>query len=201
MSKYIKKFENNAEYEQYAASAEYVEPHVSLSVEENEVHYNKPPKPEIKWTATYQDGHTASALCDGTGVITSSEISDKHNLRSAVIGDCVTELGTDSFMGSLIENINIGKNVTTLGLRCLILTRLTSVDIPSGVTFIGQAAFAECSVLTSITLHPVTPPTIGNADVFANTPLQTIFVPAESVDAYKNADIWRNYASKIQPIA
>ena len=46
MSKYIKKFENNAEYEQYAASAEYVEPHVSLSVEENEVHFNKVVEPE-----------------------------------------------------------------------------------------------------------------------------------------------------------
>ena len=32
------------------------------------------------------------------------------------------------------------------------------------------------------------------------TTIQTIYVPASSVDAYKAADKWKNYADKIQAI-
>ena len=76
---------------------------------------------------------------------------------------------------------------------------LTSINIPDGVTSIGRSAFRGCSDLTSITLFPSTPPTAG-ADIFVNSPDALIYVPSESVDAYKSADGWSDYADRIQAI-
>ena len=76
---------------------------------------------------------------------------------------------------------------------------LTSINIPDGVTSIGRSAFRGCSDLTSITLFHSTPPTAG-ADIFVNSPDALIYVPSESVDAYKSADGWSDYADRIQAI-
>ena len=52
---YVKLFENHSEYEDFTGSTEYIEPHVSLCKEENDVHYNMPPEEEyieiggVKW--------------------------------------------------------------------------------------------------------------------------------------------------------
>jgi hypothetical protein len=60
-------------------------------------------------------------------------------------------------------------------------------------------AFAVCGSLISVTINATTPPTLGE-NVFWASSIQTIYVPAESVDAYKSADKWSSYADLIQPI-
>lgn len=216
--KYIKLFENNAAYEQYADSAEYVEPHVSLAEQENEIHYNKPPK----WIATYADGHTESAWCDGTSEIVQTEIA-KKSLVSAEIGDCVTSIGRYVFYGcTSLTSVTIPNTVTNIGASafngCKSLTSmtipnsvtsiggaafeqctsLTSVTIPDSVTFIGDYAFQSCSGLISITCLATTPPRV-NSSSFSSTNCP-IYVPASSVDAYKSASGWSSYLDRIQPI-
>ena len=43
------------------------------------------------------------------------------------------------------------------------------------------------------------PPTLSNKNAFSGIPNDcVIYVPAASVDAYKTATNWSNYASKIQ---
>ena len=79
-------------------------------------------------------------------------------------------------------------------------TKLTNISIPSGVTYIGTGAFYGCSGLTSITCNATTPPTLGYTDVFDNTNNCPIYVPAASVNAYKTATNWSNYASRITAI-
>ena len=84
---------------------------------------------------------------------------------------------------------------------------LSSIVIPSGVTYIGPNAFENCRSLSSVTISATTPPTV----VFESNPTATsafdgnasgrkIYVPSTSVDAYKAAPGWSQYASDIEPI-
>ena len=73
---------------------------------------------------------------------------------------------------------------------------LTSITIPEIVASIGERAFQECSSLESITINATTPPTLGRNVMPSN--VKIIYVPAESVEAYKAA--WSDYADKIYSI-
>ena len=77
---------------------------------------------------------------------------------------------------------------------------LTSVTIPESVTSIGTEAFYNCSGLTSVTCHAQNVPSTGTS-VFYYVPQSTatLYVPAESVEAYKSASQWKNFGT-ILPI-
>ena len=79
-------------------------------------------------------------------------------------------------------------------------TSLTSITIPNSITSIGNNAFYYCSSLTSVTVKATTPPTLGYITFYGVSQNLVIYVPAESVDAYKAANNWSTYADKIQAI-
>ena len=109
----------------------------------------------------------------------------------------LTSVGTVGSGASL----EIPNNVTTISNNVFQnCTGLTSVTIPESVTSIGTYVFGGCTGLTSITFEATTPPTLGT-QVFDNTNNCPIYVPAESVEAYKAATNWSDYASRIQPIS
>ena len=77
---------------------------------------------------------------------------------------------------------------------------LTSVTISDSVTTIGDEAFCNCSSLTSVYCKPTTPPTAllynGYWNAFYNNASgRKIYVPMESVVAYKSASYWSEYKS------
>ena len=78
---------------------------------------------------------------------------------------------------------------------------LRSVNIPSRVTTIESYAFSYCKSLTSVTSEIVEPLSLPS-DVFFNASVAnaTLYVPVESVDAYKNADQWKDFG-QVLPIA
>ena len=110
-------------------------------------------------------------------------------------------LGSVQFKGcKSITSLTIGSHPTSIGGNMFDnCTKLTTLVIPSNISSIGGYAFCNCSGLTSITVESVTPPKLGR-DVFKNTNNCPIYVPPESVDAYKAASGWSNYASRIQAI-
>jgi len=80
------------------------------------------------------------------------------------------------------------------------LSGITSVTVPDSVTSIVSYAFQGCSSMASITFTSERPPVAGH-EIFTETdPNLVIYVPAASVNAYKAASGWSNYASKIQAI-
>lgn len=62
------------------------------------------------------------------------------------------------------------------------------------MTNIGGSAFSGCTGLKVIDIYAKTPPSCWNSS-FRNVDTQTckLVVPAESLEAYKNADIWKDF--------
>ena len=121
------------------------------------------------------------------------------NLTSVTIGDSVTEIGYCTFYDcTSLESVTIGNGVTAIGVGAFYnCTSLTSVAIPDSVTTIGYSAFDDCSSLTSVCCKAITPPA-GDDYMFSNNASgRKIYVPMESVEAYKSASYWSEYADDI----
>ena len=124
------------------------------------------------------------------------------SLTSVTIPSGVTSIGEQAFRYcSSLTSVTIPNSVTSIGESAFdSCTNLKSIEIPSSVTSIEQYAFFRCSSLASVTVQATTPP-ILESGVFGNTSSNlVIYVPAESVDAYKAATKWSTYADKIQAI-
>ena len=116
------------------------------------------------------------------------------------IGNSVTKIGSYAFYEcSSLTSVTIGNSVTSIGERAFEnCSSLTSVTIPDSVTKIGNYAFCNCSKLKDVYCKPKTPPT-GNMSMFANNASGLkIYVPRNSVEAYKSASYWSNYSSNIE---
>jgi hypothetical protein len=119
-------------------------------------------------------------------------------LHSVTIPNSVTTIGSHAFFNSSIRSITIPDSVTTIGYNAFhACYSLTSVTIGKGVMTIDSNAFSNCIKLTNIQCKAITPPTLnGYNNQFDNTPA-SIYVPAESVEAYKSAEGWSEYADAI----
>ena len=77
---------------------------------------------------------------------------------------------------------------------------MTSVTIPSNVTSIGEFAFQIIeSSLSHIVCKAVIPPTLSNCVFDGIDSSVSLYVPDESMNAYKAADQWKEF--KIRPIS
>ncbi len=139
------------------------------------------------------------------------------SLENIIIPNSVTTIGMGAFAEcSSLENIIISNNVTSIEgnafYNCKSLTSitipnnmtiiepetflgcisLTSITIPDNIHTIGRAVFYGCTSLSTVNVTPLTPPTIDN-DTFINCNSGIKFyVPAESLDDYKEADYWKD---------
>jgi len=125
-------------------------------------------------------------------------------LTSITLPNSLTYLGNDALRYCTMTSINIPDSVQTIGGLCFFgCTNLTTVVIGTGFTTVtnpGQC-FNGCVNLQSVTVKATTPPNTGSYDLFHNTNNSfIIYVPAASVNAYKSASGWSNYASRIQAI-
>ena len=142
-------------------------------------------------------------------------------LRKITFPVSVTSIGNNAFSNclSLTGNITLPDSVKTVGewafFDCFGLTgivfpegikqishrvlsncgSLKTVTIPSSVKIVREWAFAACDELEEITIKSVIPP-----DVYAyafNGVERTIlvYVPQESLQAYKNADTWKEFTN------
>ena len=75
---------------------------------------------------------------------------------------------------------------------------LTTLDIPSTVQMLGDG-LRNLTQLTTLTVRATTPPSIYYSYSIPSS-VQHIYVPAESVEAYKSASRWSDHASKIEAI-
>lgn len=125
------------------------------------------------------------------------------NLTDVIMGNNVAYIDQCAFSGCSFTNITLPDSVTTLQAGAFIdCTSLESITIPKNVTFINGAVFRGCANLKTVYCKPNTPPKMGpwvfQLDMDNQTNIDcTIYVPTSSVDAYKTAEYWSEYADKI----
>ena len=123
-----------------------------------------------------------------------------YSLPSIDIPDGLTNIGYATFSNcSSLTSIDFPAVLKTIDdyafYNCFLLK---SIEIPSGVTSIGVGAFGDCNSLSTVTFLGETPPVHTDNVFYECTALSDIYVPAGSVDAYK--ETWSEYADKISAI-
>ena len=125
-------------------------------------------------------------------------------LTGITILEGVTSIGDYAFLGcSSLSSITIPDGVTSIGEGAFAnCSNLTSITIPEGVTSIGYDAFYYCLSLESVYCKSTTPPVAERlngswAAFYVNASGRKIYVPIESVEAYKSADGWKDYTDSI----
>ena len=116
-----------------------------------------------------------------------------------IIPDHATSIGREAFYWCTpLTSVTIPNSVTSIGDSAFYgCTSLTSATIPDSVTSIGRETFRWCTSLKEVYCKPTTPPT-GNYDMFYNNASGCkIYVPRNSVEAYKSAKYWKDYADNI----
>ncbi len=87
--------------------------------------------------------------------IGSSSFDDVKGLNSIVIPDSVVSIGYGAFEDSGLTSITFGENsqLTTINSLAFYQTKITSITIPSKVTYIGYESFGECTELEEINFN------------------------------------------------
>ena len=147
--------------------------------------------------------YSAVITCIGCGSTCSDKLCgiDENGVEFTIFDDGNDELTEDDGISSYnpIE-ATVGDVISTIGEAAFAdCDKLTSITIPSGVTSIGYSVFRDCSSLESVIVNATTPPTLGES-AFDNTNDCSIYVPSESVETYKAASGWSDYSSRIQAI-
>ncbi len=154
-------------------------------------------------TSLYVDNNLVSDLEIPNSV---TEIKDfaffgYRGLNSIVTGNRVISIGRSAFFYcDELTSVEITNSVVSIGngafQQC---TNLTSLVIPNSMASIGFGAFLGCTNLTTVIMLGTTEPLLGDYAFQNNN--ATIYVPYESLNAYKTATNWSNYANRIYPMS
>lgn len=128
------------------------------------------------------------------------------NLSSISIPEGVTSIGAWAFWECMnLRSITLPQTLKSIEEEAFLSDFFSAITIPAGVTSIADGAFSNCNRMTSIKILAPIPPAGGSGmfdsyDSYGDTNNCPIYVPAGSVDAYKAAPFWNQYADRIKPI-
>lgn len=126
-------------------------------------------------------------------------------LTNITVSDGTVLISNSAFYEcSNLSNINLPTTLVTLGAGVFLgCTSLTSIVMPSSWKWSGTSIFSGCTNLTEIHVQSLVPPkTQSSMETFSlgldetNTNIR-IYVPSESLEAYKTADGWSTFADRI----
>lgn len=106
-----------------------------------------------------------------------------------------------SIFGSQVSNYILGDSITSIGNYAFYnCSNLTSTTFGESVSSIGSFAFNNCTNIASITCKATTPPTCDASAFLKVSTSIPVYVPAESISAYKKNTGWYTF-SNIQAIS
>ena len=134
---------------------------------------------------------------DGVTNILSNAFERCGTLVEVTLPASLTVISNHAFAKcAALSQIVIPDGVGTIGsgafMNCFSLGR---VIIGSGVTSIDSFTFMNCSSLTEITVLAAVPPTITSSTFDGLSLDIPVYVPAESLIAYQEADVWKEFTS------
>ena len=114
----------------------------------------------------------------------------------------ISTINTGTFAGcSALTSLTIPSGITAIGDGGVQDCRnLRTLVLPSTLTSVGQTAFYLDSSLTEVYCYATTPPSLGSYAFYSIGSNPTLYVPSESVTAYRNSN-WANYFRNILPIS
>lgn len=147
-------------------------------------------------------------------------------ITSLTLPDSVKTIGGNAFTKSAFSELIVPESVTSVAFNAFynntMLTKvtwnavaaqtesmsafngntaLTTFIIGANVTSLPSSLFQNLTAMTSLTVNAATPPDAASAfTAFTANAALKIYVPADSVDAYKAATGWSAYADKIEAI-
>jgi hypothetical protein len=172
------------------------------------------PEDSLGITLQFDQGRTTNSIDwgDGTTSATGSKVNHTYSASGRYIIKVTYSISdypamrafnqiSDTSMQPKVEYIEYAaysKNLISNN-TYQYLTSLKCVYIPAYVSSIGAGAFSGCPSLIKVVCYATTPPTLG-VSVFYDSNNAKIYVPANSVDSYKQATNWSTYADRIEAI-
>jgi hypothetical protein len=139
---------------------------------------------------------TSVTIPSGVKTIETGTFRNCSSLTSVTIPGSVTSIGGYAFfLCSSLTSVTIPGSVTSIeGYAFCLCSSLTSVTIGSSVRYIYSKAFASCPELTDVFCYAENVPTT-EFDAFLSSSIDnaTLHVPANSIEAYKAAEPWKNF--------
>ena len=143
---------------------------------------------------------------EGVTRIESSTFVNCRNLKYIIFPKNLVQIDNNAFNGCCsLESIMLPEKLISIAEYAFTnCDALTDVTIPSSIVSICENTFYNCSSLTSVYCKALIPPAVrlasyGYWDAFSNNATgRKIYVPMESVEAYKSAQGWSEYASAIE---
>ena len=152
--------------------------------------------------AFYRTGITSLTLPEGLKELGTNSFGYCQSLQSLTVPASLPRIGERAFYGcSVLSSVSLPEGLQEIGQRAFYnCNALTSITVPSTVTWVGSYAFSARN-LTQATLLPTVPPTLQGYLFYDNSKM-TINVPAASLDAYRNANVWNQISSdQFKPIS
>ncbi len=109
---------------------------------------------------------------------------DPTPLKRVILPESIVHIDMYAFaFNHSLTDINLPKNLTSIGTHAFHFDRLITVRIPESVTYVGDYAFG----VNTIYIDAIQPPSCA----YSGNPFDgTICVKPEAVDAYKNHEAW-----------
>lgn len=120
-----------------------------------------------------------------SGNYTNGQFRDSAIIKILDLGKCTQIPSGSTWYGGVFSNCK----------------SLISVRLHAGMTSIGNYAFYGCTAIEEVICEAVNPPTLSANAFEAASSSFYIYVPDDSVEAYKTADVWSGFALKIKPMS
>lgn len=135
---------------------------------------------------------TYNATADGGN----SPFCGNASLEAVKITGNVTEMLENEFNGCTnLNDVIIPNSVKSIGGRCFAGCKgLNAVLLGTGLKSIGDEAFSGCTALKKLVSKTAVPPVCGSQALDDINKWEcTLYVPQESLDAYKSAAQWKEF--------
>ena len=142
---------------------------------------------------------TALAIPESVSAIKDYAFVNCHGIVDVTMGPSVESIGASAFQGCKnMKEVTVGDGVSTIGDKTFYgCNKLSSFTFGRAVDSVGVQAFGNCNSLTAITSRAVTPPAMSGKNTFSDGTYNraTVNVPKSSLQAYKEALVWRRFST------